>query len=93
MSIITGCAHPEILKIIDKVRVRFPEKEIFSVFGGFHLMKKTKQNIREIVQRFIQLGIKKVGPTHCSGTDAENLFRKAYKENCLTLKAGEEMEV
>lgn len=93
LTVVTGCAHPDILEIVEKVRQHFPDKQLFSVLGGFHLMNKGSRRINEIVQQFIELGIKKVGPTHCSGTDAENLFREAYKENCVSLKVGEECEI
>jgi len=93
LTIITGCAHPDILEIVEKVRENFSDKKIFAVLGGFHLTHEPPRKIKAIVQRFLELGIKKVGPTHCSGTDAENVFRKAYQDDCFTLRVGEKVEV
>jgi len=93
LTVITGCAHPDIVEIVEKVREKFPAKPVYAAMGGFHLMNKAQRRINAIIHRFTELGIKKVGPTHCTGTEAENLFRKAYRDNCLTLKVGEKIEV
>ncbi len=93
LTVITGCAHPHILDMVERVRQTFTDRQVYAVLGGFHLMDKTQRRIQAIIQHFSKLGIQKVGPTHCCGTEAEHLFREAYQENCLELKVGEEMEV
>ena len=35
--VITGCAHPQILDIVRKLKTIIP-KDIHLVFGGFHLL-------------------------------------------------------
>ncbi len=89
LTVITGCAHPGIVKILDLVRNKFPDRPFYSVFGGFHLMDKHSRNIHSIINVFKELGIKKAGPTHCSGTESENVFKKEYGDSFLTAKAGE----
>ncbi len=89
LTVITGCAHPGIVKILDLVRGRFPDKPFYAVFGGFHLMNKHSRNIHSIMDVFKGLGVKKAGPTHCSGTEAENVFKEEYGNNFLSTKVGE----
>ncbi len=89
LTVITGCAHPGILEILEKVRQRFSGKQIYAILGGFHLMNKPRRTINAIVRRFVELGIKKVGPTHCTGSDAVDSFKKAYKNDCYELRVGE----
>jgi 7,8-dihydropterin-6-yl-methyl-4-(beta-D-ribofuranosyl)aminobenzene 5'-phosphate synthase len=91
--IITGCSHPGIIKIIKKVKKGFPGEKIILVFGGFHLMAKDDREVELIVEEFKGLGVKKVGPTHCTGYEAQMIFKKAYKENFIEIAAGKVFEV
>ena len=93
LTVITGCAHPGILKILDLVQKKFPGKPFHAVFGGFHLMKKHPRSISSIVEAFKELGVEKAGPTHCSGTEAENIFGKEYGDNFLSTKIGETFDI
>jgi len=93
ISVVTGCAHPGIIKILQRVKDQLSVPEFYAVLGGFHLKDHSKKDIENIVKKFVELKVKKVGPTHCSGTDAINSFKKVYEDNCYTLKVGEEIEV
>ena len=93
ISLITGCAHPGIIKIIKKVKEEFPEERIYLVFGGFHLANKSKRETEMIVNTFREINVLKVGPTHCTGKEQEALFQKAYKDDCIAVKVGQNIEV
>jgi len=93
ISVITGCAHPGIIKILQRVKDQLSVSEFYAVLGGFHLKDHSTKDIEGIVKKFVELKVQKVGPTHCSGTDAINLFKKVYKDDCCTLKVGEEIEI
>jgi len=92
LMILTGCAHPGIIKIIENVKKSIPGS-IYLVLGGFHLMGKHKKTIESIVKKFRQLGIKKVSPSHCTGKLATTLFRKEYNSDCLEVKVGQTVEI
>lgn len=91
--IITGCSHPGIVKIIKNVKKNLPEETIFLVFGGFHLMNMDTREIELIVEKFLELKVQKVGPTHCTGYEAQVIFEKAYKEDFIKIAAGKILEV
>ena len=93
LTVMTGCAHPGIIKILEKVKEDFPQEKIYLVFGGFHLMGKEKPEIQLIVGRFREMGIENVGPTHCTGYQAEKLFKEKYKEAYFSIKVGETFEI
>jgi len=93
ITVITGCAHPGIVKIVERVKEEFSKERLNLVLGGFHLMDKDKRVIEIIVERFKELGVKQVGPTHCSGKEAERIFQGAYKNNYLTISAGQTIDV
>ena len=78
---------------IDRIRVQFPQKPFYAVFGGFHLMNKHPRNIQAILNAFKDLGVQKAGPTHCSGNEAEEIFRKNYGKDFLAMKAGELIDI
>lgn len=93
ITIITGCSHPGIIKIIKNVKEDFPEEKINFVFGGFHLMDKDKREIELIVEKFKELGVEKVGPTHCTGYEAQRIFKETYKNNFMEIAAGKIFEI
>jgi len=87
LVVLTGCAHPGIIKILEKVKETLGGN-IYLVMGGFHLMKIDKRVVALIINKFRQLGVKKVGATHCSGKEAVELFRKEYQDDFISVKAG-----
>jgi len=93
LTVITGCAHPGILKMVNKVKAKFPNEPVYFVLGGFHLKESDKRAIEIVAENFKEIGIIKAGPTHCSGEVAEGIFKKYYKRNFIPIKAGQEMEV
>jgi len=93
LTVITGCAHPGILKMVEKVKAKFSDEPIYFVLGGFHLMESDKRAIEIVSESFKKMGILKAGPTHCSGDTAENIFKACYEGNFVLVKAGQEIEV
>ena len=93
ITVITGCAHPGIIKMVKKVKEKFPKEQLYLVFGGFHLMDKDKKTIEIVVKNFREMEVKKVGPTHCSGKEAEAIFEGEYKSNYIHIGAGQTMDV
>ena len=93
LVIITGCAHPGIVNIVDKISRHFADRPVYAVLGGFHLMQMSQGTIDNIIRKFLDLGIQKVGPTHCTGSEAFNAFKKEYRDNCYPLRVGETLGV
>ena len=93
LTVVTGCAHPGIIKIVESAKNKFSNNQVYSVFGGFHLMDKDTRVIEGIVNRLEDMAIKKVGPTHCSGKIAEELFEKKYKNHFISIKTGENLSI
>lgn len=93
ISVITGCAHPGIIKMLNTVKRNFPKEDIYAVLGGFHLMDQDKRLIGIIADGFKKIGVKKAGATHCSGSRAEEIFKLKYKKDFLPVKVGKEIQV
>jgi len=92
LIVITGCAHPGIVKIVNKAKTLLKD-DIFLVMGGFHLEWATKGKIEKIISDFKQLGVRYVGPCHCSGEKARNLFEKHFGKNYINIGAGKVISI
>ena len=87
LIVITGCAHPGIVKIARAVKA-LHEGDIALLMGGFHLEWAGRRKIENIISAFRQFGVRRVGPAHCSGDKARKLFRREFGERCLNIGAG-----
>jgi 7,8-dihydropterin-6-yl-methyl-4-(beta-D-ribofuranosyl)aminobenzene 5'-phosphate synthase len=87
LIVITGCAHPGIVKIVSKAKDLF-KNEILMVMGGFHLGGVSTDEIEKIILSCRKLGVQYVGPCHCSGNTARDLFKKEYGKNFVDIGVG-----
>ena len=78
MVIITGCAHPGVVKIIRTAKYIIPREKVYLAMGGFHLLGTPSRKIRSIIGSCLKLGIVKVAPCHCSGDEARMQLKKSY---------------
>jgi len=85
--VITGCAHPGIVDIIERSQ-KLLQKDILLVLGGFHLLQDHAGSIREIASRFQEMNVRYVAPTHCSGPETRTIFKEMYGENYLDSGVG-----
>ncbi|MGD8958695.1 MAG: MBL fold metallo-hydrolase [Desulfobacteraceae bacterium] len=85
--LITGCAHPGIVKIVAAARAILGSN-VYFVMGGFHLGGLGENQLAEIITGFKKLGVTSVGPCHCSGDTARGLFKNAYGRDYVTIGAG-----
>ncbi len=86
--ILTGCSHPGITNIVKKARELFPEDRLLFVTGGFHLLSTPRGIVRRIAEELKQLGVEKIGPSHCTGEEAREIFREVFGENFVEAGAG-----
>ena len=91
-SVITGCAHPGIVRIV-KQAVKIFGKRIYAVCGGFHMKNNSQEENKKIIAKLQALGVKKVIPLHCTGTAARQLFRKTHKRGFALLREGQTVEL
>ena len=87
LIVITGCAHPGIVKIVNKAKDLF-KNTVLLVMGGFHLGGESKGEIENIIFSFRKLGVNYIGPCHCSGDVARQLFKKEYGDNFTNVGVG-----
>jgi 7,8-dihydropterin-6-yl-methyl-4-(beta-D-ribofuranosyl)aminobenzene 5'-phosphate synthase len=93
LVVITGCAHPGIVKIVRKAREITGEEMVYLVTGGFHLGGEPPSRIESIVEEFRLLSVRKVAPCHCSGEGARSLFRQKFGADYLESGVGKRIRL
>ncbi|MFH1771241.1 MAG: MBL fold metallo-hydrolase [Candidatus Omnitrophota bacterium] len=90
LTVLCGCAHPSLQNILEKARMVYG-KDIGCSFGGFHLMDKDKRFAEYIVSQAEKL-TDKIGISHCTGHEAENLIVKYFNHRCFHVQVGMEID-
>jgi len=88
----SGCAHPGIVMMAEKVKNDFA-KPVTAVLGGFHLLDKEKRYVEYVITQLRDMGVTRVAAVHCTGFDAQVLFKQAWKKDFISLKTGMTLEV
>jgi len=71
MSVITGCAHPGIINIVEKALTLFPDQKLNTLLGGFHLYKSSEKEAKDVYNKLKEYGFTNYGGTHCTGDFAK----------------------
>lgn len=87
LVVMTGCSHPGIVEMVKDIRQTFG-KDVCMVFGGFHLMDKSDNDMADIIVGLKSLGVVRCGATHCTGERQIKLIREAFGDNYLELGTG-----
>ncbi|NQT02946.1 MAG: MBL fold metallo-hydrolase [Planctomycetes bacterium] len=94
LVIVTGCAHPGIINVVNTAK-ELMQDDIFLVMGGFHdedrplpLEWATQDRLEEIISAFEQLGVRYVGPCHCSGGRVRDLFKRHFGRKYIDISTG-----
>lgn len=87
LIVMTGCAHPGIVKIVDAARSTVSDDILF-VMGGFHLEWATAGKIEKIISTLKGWNVEYAGPCHCSGHKARTLFEKSFGKKYVNVGVG-----
>jgi len=91
--VITGCSHPGIINIFARVKTIFPTEPIALILGGLHLRDAEVDAIEAIASQLIEMGVRKISPTHCTGKHAQAIFRRSFGANYIPASAGSQIEI
>jgi len=87
LVVMTGCSHPGIVEMLKVIKTNF-NKNIYMVFGGFHLLQKSDKEMDSIIAEMKSLGVVKCGATHCTGEKQIRMFKDAFGEDYFELGVG-----
>ena len=87
LVVMTGCSHPGIVEMLKEIKSTF-NKDIYMVFGGFHLLEKSDNDMNKIIDDMKALGVVKCGATHCTGVKQTQMIKEAFGTNFFELGVG-----
>jgi 7,8-dihydropterin-6-yl-methyl-4-(beta-D-ribofuranosyl)aminobenzene 5'-phosphate synthase len=87
LVVMTGCSHPGIVEMLKEIKSKF-NKNIYTVFGGFHLLDKSDDEMKKIIADMKALGVVKCGATHCTGEEQTEMIKEAFGTNFIELGVG-----
>ena len=88
LVIVTGCAHPGVDLLAQQALVTTGNTEATLLLGGFHLSGASTQEVDRIITALQALGVQRVAPCHCTGTQAQRRFAAAYGTDYHSVGAG-----
>jgi 7,8-dihydropterin-6-yl-methyl-4-(beta-D-ribofuranosyl)aminobenzene 5'-phosphate synthase len=87
LVIVSGCAHPGTVEMLRRAK-EVANGEVMWVMGGFHLGGASERQIEGIIAAFRRLGVQRVAPCHCTGSQARRMFVDAYGSDCALAGVG-----
>ncbi len=92
LVVVTGCAHPGIVAVVEKAQ-QVGKGKVVAVVGGFHLLQQPPEAVAGVVARLQALGVERIGATHCTGDGPIQAFRRAYGSRFVEMGAGRVVEL
>ncbi|MCK4551354.1 MAG: MBL fold metallo-hydrolase [Tenericutes bacterium] len=93
LSLFMGCSHFGVVNGVKAVKKRFPNMKIKNLLAGMHLSSKTIEEIIKVGNELEALDIETIYPLHCTGKLAIDYFKKRFKDRCIILKAGDQINI
>lgn len=87
LVVMTGCSHPGIVEMLKEIKSVF-NKNIYMVFGGFHLLDKSEKEMDSIISEMKAIGVVKCGATHCTGKQQIQMIKDAFGTDYFELGVG-----
>jgi 7,8-dihydropterin-6-yl-methyl-4-(beta-D-ribofuranosyl)aminobenzene 5'-phosphate synthase len=85
--VLTGCAHPGIVNIVQRAREIRPG-EIAYALGGFHLKDTDDPAVIGVIGELKALGVRKMAASHCTGTRQIEMFRDVWDMDFIPFGCG-----
>ena len=76
LVIILGCAHRGMINTLYHAQQLTGTQEIHTVIGGCHLMGATEQQIMTTISSIKELGVSRLGVSHCTGLPAAAIIAR-----------------
>lgn len=86
LIVITGCAHPGLIEIVETSRQVSGVSRVYAVMGGFHVSRE--KEVKPILEYLQRLEVSLVSPCHCTGAKAKELFRHAMSDEYVENGSG-----
>ena len=88
LVVILGCAHRGVINTLYHAQQLTGVTEIHTVLGGCHLMDASNERIRLTVAALKDMGVGKLGVSHCTGLPAACLMSREFGDRFFFNNAG-----
>jgi len=82
LIVVTGCAHPGIVALAAAAK-KHADRPVFAALGGFHMGSASAARIDAVIEGLRKLGVRRVGPSHCSGDATRRRMKEAFGKDYL----------
>ena len=76
--VVVGCAHAGVVNTLRQVQRLTGAGSIHAVLGGMHLLGASDERVRKTAEAFREMGVRRIGPCHCTGEQAMALFQREF---------------
>ena len=90
--VVLGCAHAGVINTLEHIRTLSGGTPIHTVLGGMHLERANERRLNETFTALKQLGVKRLGPNHCTGIAAIARFWREFPGCMIQCSAGVRLE-
>ncbi len=88
-TVITGCSHPDIISISEKILSLPFVNYIDIIIGGFHWKDLSKKEVIKKSDKLKNMKINKIAPSHCTGDISNRILKNEWNENFVPLFLGD----
>lgn len=88
LVIINCCSHGGAANIINEVAKTFPDKHVYALIGGFHLFRRSEEEIREVSKKILDTGIDCIVTGHCTKQRAYGIMKEELGDRLSQLQSG-----
>ncbi|MDF2487019.1 MAG: beta-lactamase domain protein, partial [Herbinix sp.] len=93
LVILNSCSHGGADTIIREIQETFPEKQVYALIGGFHLIKQSSKEVRKLAIKLKESGVKHIYTGHCTGDKAFKILKEELQDRVDYLSTGLEIVI
>lgn len=87
LVLVVGCSHPGIDAMAKKAKEEW-KRNVFMILGGTHLLRHSEEDLQKVINHLKELGIQKMGATHCSGDKPMAKLKQAFGDGFIKMGVG-----
>ncbi|MDY6835642.1 MAG: MBL fold metallo-hydrolase [Chloroflexota bacterium] len=91
--VILGCAHRGIINTLRQAQSITGKGSVYAAIGGTHLLQASDERIESTIAELIQMGIRRLGASHCTGLKATTRLTQSFEDVFFENNAGTQLEL
>jgi 7,8-dihydropterin-6-yl-methyl-4-(beta-D-ribofuranosyl)aminobenzene 5'-phosphate synthase len=88
LVVLLGCGHAGVVNTVRHVQQLTGNRPVHTVLGGFHLLNADAHRLERTIVALRDLGIRRLGPAHCTGMAATARFWTDFAGQCVSVAVG-----